>query len=285
MNSLRRSFVAPRTAEPSSPANTVLALARFGIGVVLLSLAFSLFVLPWVHLSWVKVVRRCVSISAAITLWWCITKVERRSFQSYGLGPFREGKRHLRFGLLLGLSALAVLAVLGLATGVYTIVISPDRVKLWRTLVGFIPAMGVVGLLEELVFRGYILQHLLAISRSLAVIVSSALYSVVHVKSPTWTMMSWMELIGLFLLGVVLSLSALQTRQLYVAIGLHAALAYGARVNKLLIAVQESSMDWLVGTSRLINGVASWVVLLVIAVIILGWSHSLRRGGVQHGDA
>ena len=277
--------MAPRTAESSSPANTVLALARFGIGVVLLSLTFSLFVLPWVHLSWIKVVRRCVSISAAITLWWCITKVERRSFQSYGLGPLREGKRHLRFGLLLGLSALAVLAVLGLATGVYTIVISPDRVKLWRTMVGFIPAMGIVGLLEELVFRGYILQHLLTISRSLAVIASSALYSVVHVKSPTWTMMSWMELIGLFLLGVVLSLSTLQTRQLYVAIGLHAALAYGARVNKLLIAVQESSMDWLVGTSRLINGVASWVVLLVIAIIVLGWSRSLRRGGVQHGDA
>ena len=279
MSSSNRSFVAPRTAKPSSPAKTWLALARFGIAILLLSAILSALVLPWVDLSWWKTLRRCVSIAAAVSLWWCIKVVERKSFASYGLGPFREGKRQLRFGLLLGICTLAVMASLGFACGAYTVSISPDRARLWRTLLGFIPAAGIVGLLEELVFRGYLLQHLLSISRSVAVVVSSALYSLVHVKSPTWTLMSGMELIGLFLLGIVLSLSTLRTRQVYVAIGLHAALAYGARVNKLVIVVNKSSLDWLVGTSRLINGVASWVALLVIAAVIVGCSRSLRRGG------
>lgn len=272
-------------ADRPAIAKSFHALGRFGLGVIVLSLAFSLLVLPWVDLPWWNVVRRCVSIAAALSLWWCVKIVERRSFGAYGLVSFREGQRHLRFGILLGAATLAVMAALGLLTGACSIALTPDRAKLWRTVLGFIPAAGAVGLLEELVFRGFILQHLLAVSRAGAVFASSALYSLVHLKAPAMTLMTSLELVGLCLLGAVLALSCLQTRQLYLAIGLHAVLAYGARVNKLVVAFNDSSNAWLVGTSRLVNGLASWIALLVIAGIVVWWSRSSQRGGVQHGDA
>jgi len=113
-------------------------------------------------------------------------------------------------------------------------------------------------------------------STPLAVTVSSTLYAVVHLKTPEWTFLTALELGGLFLLGCLLAFCYLRTQQLYLAIGLHASLAYGARLNKLLIEFSDPSMAWLVGTSRLINGVASWIALLVIGAAIAWWTGHVR---------
>ncbi|MEK7214709.1 MAG: CPBP family intramembrane glutamic endopeptidase, partial [Chloroflexota bacterium] len=124
-----------------------------------------------------------------------------------------------------------------------------------------------VGGLEELIFRGYLLRQLLACSQPLAVAGSSAAYALVHLRpNPVWPS-SGLELAGLFILGCVLAASVLRTKQLYLAIGLHASLAYWARTNKLLIDfTAPPELQWLTGTNRLINGVAAWCALAGI-----GW--------------
>jgi membrane protease YdiL (CAAX protease family) len=251
--------------------------------VSLIGLALSLLVVPWVTLSWWKVFRRCISIAAAISLWLFISRFERRSLASYGCSLDGAGKRELVFGCALGIAALGLMATLGLASGACRIEVTPDRLKLWRTLLGFIPAAALVSLLEELVFRGVILQHLAACSKWLAVALSSSLYAAVHLKAPTITLMTGLELGGLFLLGVVLAVSYLRTNRLALAIGLHAILAYGARVNKLLIEFPDASLAWLVGTSRLVNGLAGWGALLAIVGMVMWWTRSSNRGGVRYG--
>ena len=112
----------------------------------------------------------------------------------------------------------------------------------------------------------------------LAVAISGALYALVHLRDSSWTAATYRELFGLFLLGGVLALSYLRTRQLYFAIGLHAALAYGARVNKLVIQIPDASLSWLTGTSRLINGVVSWIVLLCLGGLLVWWTRAPRAG-------
>lgn len=262
------------------------AVGRFGLLVLAISLLLSVVALPWVHLPWWKIVRRCVSIAAAISVWLCITKFEGRSLRSYGFSAWgAAGKRQLLFGVLLGLGGLALMLGIGLAGGLCRIEVTPDRQRLWITALTFIPAAGLVGLLEELVFRGFLLQRLLACSTRAAVISSSAVYSLVHLKSPPWSLETSRELVGLFLLGLVLAVTYLRTRQLYTAVGLHAALAYGARVNKLLVERTDASLSWLVGTSRLVNGLMSWVAILVILGIVLWWTRPAQRGGVNHGHA
>lgn len=256
------------------------SVLRFGLCIVFISLLLSFLALPWLQLSWWKVFRRCVSISTVISLLLCAWKFERRPLSSYGLSAWSgAGQRQFLSGLLLGVGALGLMLSAGLASNSCTLELTPDRAKLWRVVLGFLPAAPLVGLLEEMAFRGFLLQHLMSCSRIVAVIGTSALYAVVHVKTLAWTDAASRELIGLFLLGVVLAVATLRTGTLYLAIGLHAALAYGARVNKVIMEFTDSSAGWLVGTSRLINGVASWVVLLAVGVIVVWWTQPQRKGG------
>lgn len=184
-------------------------------------------------------------------------------------------------GLKIGGAALAAMLALGLVTGACRIMITDDQARLWRTLLLFLPGAVLVSLLEEMVFRGYLLQRLLACSTLTGIVVSSVLYAFVHLKSPEWTPQTWMELGGLFLLGTVLAVSYLRTGQLYLAMGLHAALAYGARINKLLIEFSDATQSWLTGTSRLVNGLAGWAILGVIGGIMWWWTRRVR-GGIRN---
>ena len=252
------------------------AVLLFGLSVVFFASLITVLMHPLVDFSWWRVFRRSVSVASALSLWLCITRIERRSIRSYGFTRGEAGRSGLWFGLLLGATALFLMLGVGLATGVCQIALSPDRVKLWRTLLGFLPAALMVGVLEELVFRGYLLQHLLSWSPKAAVFLTSLLYALVHLKTPEWTMHTSLELGGLFLLGTVLSFSYLRTRQLYLAAGLHAVLAYGARVNKLVIQFQDLSQSWLSGTSRLVNGLVGWIALGSIAGLIWWWTRSPR---------
>lgn len=256
---------------------------QFGLLVFAIASGLSVLALPWLDLSWWQVFRRCVSIASAASLWIMIRRVQKRSFSSYGLSRLREGKRDLLFGVVLGIGTLLSFLALGLLTGACRIAVTSDDLRLWRTLLPFIPAALLIGILEELVFRGLILQQLLTCSKPLAVLVSSACYSAVHLKTTTSGPSIWMELGGLFLLGAVLAFSYLRTGRLYLAIGLHGTLAYGARVNKLLVAFQNPSLSWLVGTSRLVNGLLSWVVLLGIGSVIWMWTG--KQGGARHASS
>ncbi len=273
----------PQPSVPSlsqlSFARAVWPVVRFGLCIILISLALSYSVAPWANLPLWILFRRCVSIAAAISLWLSIRTFEGRDFRSYGLPSLGAGKRQLFFGLTLGTCALLLTLAIYLASGACRIEVTPDHAKLWRTILGFIPAAAIVGVLEELVFRGFILQHLLARSRILALVTSSALYAVVHLKTPTFGLLTGLELGGLFLLGGVLALSYLQTKQLYLAIGLHAALAYGARINKVVVSFDDPTIGWLVGTSRLVNGLLNWVVLVIVGIIVVWWARSSHVGG------
>ena len=275
--------MAPATgsSRPSAQAfrSAWVSVLRFGLCVCLISLLLSFLALPWLQLSWWRVFRRCVSIGTIISLWICATRFEHRSLSSYGLSGWRgAGQRQFLVGIVGGLAALGLLLAVGLASGSCTLHLTPDQRKLWLVLLGFLPAAPLVGLLEELAFRGFLLQHLMDWSRPMAVVISSALYAVVLLKT-TWTDATPRELFGLFLLGVVLAVATLRTGQLYLSIGLHAALAYGARVNKVLIEFSDASSGWLVGTSRLVNGIASWVVLVIIGAIVVWRTQPQRRGG------
>jgi len=279
---------APRPRDAAGNASCRSAwwsVLRFGLSVICLGFVLSLLVLPWTPLEWWKVFRRCVSLAAALSLWLCIRRFEHRSVRSYGLPVSGGGRRYFVLGIALGLGAIGLLIAIGLATGTYRIDVVADRVRLWRTVLTFLPAAVLIGILEELVFRGFILQHLLPCSIPIALLVSNTLYALVHLKTLTVTVATGLELGGLWLVGALLSLSYLQTHQLYLAIGLHAALAYGVRIGKLLLSFPEPPLSWWFGTSRMVNGLVGWVGLLLLGALIVGWTRGSPKGGVRHGEA
>jgi putative exosortase-associated protein (TIGR04073 family) len=271
--------VAPATASLATPSRTAgwRAVFAFGASILLIGSLLTLVALPWVDLPAWKIFRRCASIAAVLSLWLAVTRGERRSLASYGLADWGAGKRQLLAGLVLGAAGFSAMLAAGFASGTWALKALPDT-RLPLIAATFIPAAVLIGVLEEYVFRGYILRQLWPSSPAAAVLVSSAAYALVHIKSPTWTLLSALELAGLFLFGLVLAYACLRTGQLYLAIGLHAALAYGVRLNKLWIEFPDASLAWLVGTSRVINGVISWAGLLVMAAVIAWWT---RRPAAQ----
>ncbi len=261
----------PPDRPPSSRAR-LLRVARYLATTGVLAVGLSALVLPWAReLTWWRVLRRCASVAAALALWLFVYRLEGATFRSYGLTLQGGGKRHLVFGVALALAGVALMALAGFLSGAYRLDITPDRVRLWRTVLGFVPAAALVGVLEELVFRGFLLQQLLPVSKTLAVLFSSGLYALVHLRGDPASAATWLEIGGLSLLGFVLAFSVLRTRGLLLAVGLHAVLAYAARVNKLVITI-DPSLAWLVGTSRLINGLAIWGLLGAMAVAIAWWA-------------
>jgi uncharacterized protein len=269
------------TPAPDSPscASGWISVLRFTVLTVLSTGVLTALAVPLIDLEPWRIFRRCASIGAALSLWICATRFDHRSFRSFGLQPLREGQRGLRAGLMLGAGTLLVMLGIGLLTGACEIAVSADQAKLWRTMLLFLPGAVLVSVLEELIFRGYLLQHLVSCSPWIGIVVSSAAYALVHLKTPEWTTQTWLELGGLYLLGTVLSLTALRTRSLSMAIGLHAALAYGARVNKLLIRFPDGSDAWLTGTSRLVNGLIGWLALGLIGGMVWWWTRRAQGGG------
>ncbi len=159
-------------------------LLGFTLCVALVGLLLGVIAKVWVDLSWWSVFRRCVSIAAALSLLIFLRAIHRQPIRSLGLGPWQPvGKRHFLRGVWLGCSTVAVILGIYFLTGVCRIRIHPDTARVWRTLIAFVPAAVLVGVLEELVFRGYVLQQLLACSTWVAVVGSSAAYAVVHLRA------------------------------------------------------------------------------------------------------
>ena len=256
-------------------------VAVFTLGVAVLSGLLSFIALPWINLPWWRIFRRCVSIATVIVLWVILSR-SHRSLRSVGLVPWREGKGLLSLGAVIGLLTPLLLVSAYLVLGICRVELHPDVVRVWRTTLVFLPGAGLVALLEEFIFRGYLLRVLWDGSKLLAVAGSSLAYGLVHLRPNVGWNINLPDVIGLTILGLVLASITLQTKQLSLAIGLHAGLAYWARVNKLFLSFSPESARWLVGDNRLINGVITWCVLICVGLAIGIWC-SRTRVNVEGG--
>ena len=267
----------PPTTNHDSCRKSLVSLLWFTLCLLAVGWCLSAVAKIWVHLSWWKVFRRCVSIAAASALLFFLRYVHRRSIGSLGLGPWKTGRRQVIQGSLLGAGMVLSIGAAYAAFGIWKFSPYPKAWRVVYTVVGFLPVAYVVGVLEELIFRGYVLQQLLSCSRWLAVVGSSAAYALVHLRTMDWPGNA-LELVGLFLLGCVLAIGYLKTDQLYLSIGLHSILAYWARVNKLFVEITAPNWEWLVGGNRLVNGVIGW-----LALIAVGWIVARSRRMSAHG--
>ena len=107
-----------------------------------------------------------------------------------------------------------------------------------------------IGFAEELIFRGWLLEEFKnQFGLKKAIIIQAALFSIVHVgfDLPFWQMIS--ILIGLFLLGIFLSLMRLKdNNSLWGCIGLHGGIVgLWFITNNGLLFISKDSPKWLVG--------------------------------------
>ncbi len=75
-------------------------------------------------------------------------------------------------------------------------------------------------------------------------------------------------MIGLFLVGVVLSCACLRPNSLYFAVGLHAGWVFLIKTNILLFDHVGTNLRWLFGDSKVVTGVLGWGLLIVTLFLV-----------------
>jgi hypothetical protein len=157
---------------------------------------------------------------------WAFARiVDRRRLRDLGLRLHRGWLGNFAKGAVLAVLILGVIFTFSLAVGSIRVEgfarAAPEGVSVAVYFVGALLAFLSVGVYEELMFRGYVLQRLNdQASKAVAVIVSSIIFAVMHGFNPDADVFGIINTIGI---GVILCVLYFRTGSLWMAIGFHTA--------------------------------------------------------------
>jgi membrane protease YdiL (CAAX protease family) len=194
---------------------TVILLVPFALAVASLEGEGGAPFLSWLgSLTWVAGDLAMV-LAAALVL----GLIDRRRFAMLGLWFERRWLAELLIGLAGGLVLTAALVAVVAATGSVSIHLAADPVASLRMLPVLAWIFLVAATLEELLFRGYILQALAEGTRGwFAVLVTTLGFTWAHGDNPDLTAVG---LSNIFLAGLLLAVLYFHTRRLWLPIGFH----------------------------------------------------------------
>src|SRR5271165_6273881 len=220
---------------------------------------------------------------------WLLTiadHVRDHRIATLGLPLTKGWNRQFVIGCIVGLAltALAVLPIAIWGNASFTLhlgfrFLPRDAAALFVLLVG--------ALAEELMFRGYPFQHLeQGIGATGAIAVFSVMFGAVHLTNPGASL--W-GLINTILIGVLLSISYLRTRALWLPWGIHFGWNFslgvlfglpvsGLRLFNVMVRTTASGLNWVTGGGYGLEGSATAVVVILMGVAIV-WKLPLARLG------
>jgi membrane protease YdiL (CAAX protease family) len=239
---------------------------------------------------------RALLIALLVLLWPFLHWVRVRRWQDLGLEPNRHWSRDVLAGFLLAAIPLLCCGAALLALHLF----SPRHMINWFALAKVVGATFAVPAIEETFFRGLVLGLLLRSGHKyMSILATSVLFSIVHfLKAPeqTSTVVTWAAgfnsivhsfspfanpmLVGaafttLFLIGWIMADARVQTRSLWLPIGLHAGWILANGVFNRVAHHGVAALPWfgknlLVGIVPLIVGCLTWL---------------LMRGWLRYADA
>ena len=194
-------------------------------------------------------------------------------------------------GFLIGVVSLLVLVVGLLLAGFREVRVERDALELClRALFYFVTTILVLGLLEETLFRGILHGRLLrAGGPRAAVLLGSVLFALAHflkhrgdrpesglagvldvapaaVQGLTVTPERWKEVVGLFMVGLVLALIRQRTGTVYLGLGVHAGWVFVRKMDAVLtdeVSKPKGVLEFVIGTNRFYDGLLGWMALLL----------------------
>ena len=233
---------------------------------------------------------RALLIAAVALLWPLFRSIRVRTIGDLDLARNPKGWRDVLAGFVFSAVPLLFVAALLIALHIFSL----RYAMTWSGAGRIIGATIAVPVIEEAFFRGLLLGILLRSNRRLmAIVVTSALYSILHFlkgtgQTPvivTWT--SGFASIAdsfsqfadpvqvaagfttLFLIGWVLADARLRTRSLWLPIGLHAGWIFANGLFNKIAHHQVSALPWL-GKSLLV-GIVPLAIVGLTWVIMRGW--------------
>jgi len=223
-------------------------------------------------------------LAAGVANWLSLRIFEARSLLDAGLWWNRASARNLAMGLAGGIGSAVLVLAAPLAAGAAYWVPEPVQPPTFGTFLFFTAMLAAGAMGEELLFRGYGFQTLLAAAGPYATILPVAIvFALLHGNNPNAT---WFGLANTALFGVVFGYAYLRSRDLWLPIGLHFGWnftlpLFGVNLSGLRMDVTGHEMAWRAGplwsggaygpeASLLTSGV---VVLLFVYL----WKAPVRR--------
>ena len=216
--------------------------------------------------------------------------------------------RQFLLGFLLAGLSLFIYYGFGLLSGAWVIHLDYDSAGvIILNIVKYALIGCLIGFMEEIFFRGFVLQSFMEnMSVPMAVCACSLFYSILHffkadVLVTTGfqpfvgfvTMAQFLKplflhfikhlpaIIGLFLVGVVLSYAFIRTKSLYLSIGLHSGMVFMMKADGMFLVRVREKMGWLFGDSKLVTGILVWFFLICILIVIRKiYSNSYNYGKI-----
>jgi CAAX protease family protein len=233
---------------------------------------------------------RALLLGALLFLWPFLRWLRVKDLRDLGLAKNPRWGRDLVVGFLVSALPVFGCGILLLALGNYTLRTS----FAWPAVATMALASAVVPFIEEALFRGLFLGILLRSNRPvIALLLSAGIFSIVHfLKAPDQTT-PWVDwtsgftslahsfdqftdpmrvLAGfatLLLIGLILADARLQTRSLWLPIGLHAGWIFASGEFNKLAHRESVAMPWL--GKNLLIGVVPLCVCFVSWVLLRAW--------------
>jgi membrane protease YdiL (CAAX protease family) len=256
---------------------------------------------PEDRLPFSRIFNRFFMISGVLLFFAYRPLLKIESPSQLGLMPRTRAARDVVNGLALALGSMVALGLIMSLAEVYQPFF---RLSLSATVEQSVKAVltgFTVGLLEEVFFRGIIFRGLLEDWRPLpAFLVANLFYSALHFVKPGEryfltgveplagfrhlfsTFAPFFELseiapglIGLLLIGIVLSYAFARTGTLYLSIGLHAGWVIAIKTVRVFGDYRAEDLGWLFGSSdpKIVSGVVTWAGIILVGLAV----HRLTR--------
>lgn len=248
---------------------------------------------------------RFFMISGILLFFSCRSLLKIESLSQLGLAPPTRAASDIGCGLGLALGSMFALGLIMSLAGAYQPFFRLSFEESVEQYVKAILTGFTVGFLEEIFFRGIIFRGLLEDLKPAAAFVTANLfYSALHFVKPTdkyflsgvdpWagfrhlfsTFAPFLELteiapgiIGLLLIGIVLSYAFLRTGTLYLSMGLHAGWVISIKTVRVFGDYQTENLGWLFGSSdpKFVSGVVTWAGILLVGLAV-HWFTRNRAG-------
>lgn len=161
-----------------------------------------------------------LAASGLIVSWIFMARVDRRPFAMLGLHLGAGVAEELGRGALVGAACIAALVgVEALLGWLHPVAMAGGPAAWGRTAIEVAVLMAIAAVAEEVVFRGYAFQLLVAsLGAGPAVVIASVAFGAIHAGNPG---VRPLALVNVALAGALLAAACLRTRSLWVAIGLH----------------------------------------------------------------
>lgn len=245
-----------------------------------------------------RVVNRSLLLVALLGVPFYVRASGIRRWADVGLDPRRIAWRRVAAGFALGFFSLAAVCGVALAAGARTLTPRTPG-QLAGHVAGALATALLVGVIEELLFRGAIFGGLRrAMPWMAALVLSSAIYAIVHFmgrpRNPAeidWlsgvrvlpTMLAAMlqpgglvpAFLNLTLAGMVLGLAYYFTGDILTSIGIHAGWIFWLKFYGYLTKAVPGTDPVFWGTRKLVDGWLAFVALVVVLGIV---TIVMRRG-------